>query len=1053
MPGGIISWWTRNPVAANLAMVVIIIAGIVAFIQINREIEPHVQAPGAQISVYWPGASPRDVEEQLVLRMEEAVADIQGLDDIWAVANEGSGILWVVAEVDVNTQSFLDEVKSEIDSISSFPDAAERPVIRQFRSTQEMMRVAVTGDVDIRTLNRTAELIRRDIGALSSIPSVGLFGNVNEEVSIEPSEEQLQRFGLSFSEVAAAIRASSLNRSAGRLRTEVGDVPVNTRKLADTQAEFENIVIRQTPDGGVVRVGDVATVRDGFEEVNLQARMNGKPAVLVQILSGPNMHVPQMSRDVRAYLEEARSTMPPGVELIIWDDAADVYNDRMKTIFMNFGTGLLLVLIVLVLFLRPIVAFWVAIGIAVAFAGGLAMLPLSGVSFNMISTFAFLLVIGVVVDDAIIVGEAIHSRTERGESGSTAAVHGTQLVLKPVIFAVLTTIIFFAPWMFFSGVTSQYTRAISLVVIWCLLFSLIEALWILPAHLAHLKPVTNPRGFMAFQKRLADSIVWFGRAVYRPFMAGAIRHRYITAAVFVGGMIISIGFAQAGWVKFNFMPEIQGDQVSIRVELPEGTPFSRSLEVLQQLENAEKRLLGRAEELGEKVVENWYTRVRENSSTAIVQLTEPSERQWSASEVADILREEVGEIPDAEDVSVDFTLNDTGPPLQFVLHAREIEDLRVASEELKTHLRSYPSVFAVVDDIEAASDELRIDLRPGAERFGVTLSDVSRQVSQCFFGEEVQRLPRDGQDVRVYVRCPKEDRQSLEQLNRLRIRTPDGRELPLSAVADLDFAPGVKFILRRDRQRAATIDVDLPSDEAADVRRDLEENFWAGFDARHPGVTRGFIGESQEQQRFMEEFVLFMIIAIGVAYVLVAIAFRSYAQPLLILLAAIPFCTMGGILGHFAMGYSLSLMSILGIIAAAGVAVNDNLVLIDYVNRLRAQGMGGARALVEAGTARFRPILLTSVTTFIGLVPLMLEQSIQAAWLIPVAIGLAFGVICALFVTLFFVPSLYAIGADIKRYVVYAAKGGELRVFGSSLEDQADQPDITDQLVDGTPAE
>lgn len=1050
----LISWWTRNGVAANLLMIAILVGGAVAYLRMDREIEPSVRFPGAAVTVVWPGASPQDVEEQLVVRIEEAVSSIEGIDQLWAEAHESVANVYIVARNGVDGQRFMDDIKSQIDSISTFPPAAEQPQIQQFRSRDEIVRIAVRGDVDERVLTRAAERVRRNVAALPGVAQVELFGARSEEVSIEVTDETLRRYGLTFDDVAQAVRGTSVNLSSGRVRTEIGDVPLTTRNLADSQEDFENIIIRQTTDGATIRVGDVAAVRDGFQDVNLLATVNGEPAILVQVMSGESMNLPLTSKEIHKYVDEHAGDLPDGVSMTIWNDQADVYNDRMRLIFTNALQGLILVMITLLLFLRPVIAFWVSAGIAVAFAGGLALLPLFGVSFNMISTFAFLLVIGVIVDDAIIVGESIHAQTERGESGLTAAVAGTQMVLKPVIFAVLTTMIFFAPWMFLSGGTSEFTRSISLVVIFCLTFSLVEALFILPAHLGHLKPLGEPKGLMALQNKIADSITWFSHTIYRPLMRAAVLRRGLTASIFVGGMILSIGLVSSGWVKFSFMPDIQDDQISVNVRLPEGTPYDRSLQVLRQIQDAERRLEDNANASGETIVENWYTRVRENDILALVKLTPQEDRTSSAEDVANALREEIGAVPDAEDVSVAFTVNNSGPPLEFLLHAHDLDELRDAAEDLKAQLRTYGGVFNVVDDIESATDEVRFSLKPGAETLGVTLADVSRQVRQGFYGEEVQRLPRDGQDVRVFVRYPTESRRSLDYLKQMRIRTADGREIPLATVAELSYAPGIKYILRRERQRAAIVSAEADDSLIGDIRSDLQENYWTGFEERHPDITRGSIGRAEGERQFMQEFLTLSLIALGVAYILTAIAFSSYAQPLLILLAAIPFCAMGGIIGHLVLGYTMSIFSILGIVAAAGVAVNDNLVLIDYVNRLRRTGMGGAKALVEAGVARFRPILLTSLTTFVGLMPLMMERSIQAKFLIPIGIGLAFGVAFALLVTLFFVPALYGLGADLERHVVGAWTGKRRRNFSSSLSGDDDvEEDAIDALSGAAPAE
>ena len=1033
--GEIVSWWAKNKVAANLLMVALLIAGTISFFRIDRELEPYVEFPGAQVSVVWLGAGPADIEEQIAVRLEEAVGRVKGVDRVWSVSQESVGTLFVIGEPTLDKDAFLAQIKREVDAIATFPAAVQKPQIRLFSNNRQVMRLALSGDVSERTLRRLGEKVRRDIALLSEVPAVQLFGVRNEEVSIEVSEDSLRQYGITFADVAAAIRGTSVNLSSGNVRTSVGDMQLRTRQLADTQADFEKIIVRQTPGGATIRVSDVATVIDGFSDENLLTTMNGKRAVLVNILSGPNMDVVAMSKQVKDYMKSAEKDLPPGVSMLLWEDASEAFSDRINTILWNFLTGLLLVVATLFLFLRPVVAFWVAIGICTAFAGGVAFLPMNEVSFSMISTFAFLLVIGVIVDDAIIVGEAIHRQNEHGIYGPQAAIFGAKMVIKPVIFAVLTTMIFFAPWMFLSGSMREFTRAISLVVILSLTFSLVESLLILPAHLSHLKPMKASGKIARFQEKLAGSIVNFAHKFYQPFMAWTVKNRYITASTFIAIGIISIGLMKYELVRFTFMPETESNEVNITVELPEGTPYSRSLEVLAQIQQAEAALAAEVNANEGKLIENWYTRARGTNVLALVKLVGAEERFMSAKATAERLRELIGEVPDAQKITVSYKNEGDDPPIQYVLNSTNTEDLQKAADELMAQLRSYHGVYNVTNDSQSASDEIRFKLKPGAETLGITINDVATQVRQGFYGVEVQRLPRDGQDVRVFVRYPKRDRESLDYLKNMRIRTKDGRELPLYSVADLSFEPGVTRILRRERQRAIIVSAEVVTERIEEVRTDMKNTFFDQFDENNPNVRRGNIGRAQGQAEFMSEILILSLIAIGVAYILVAIAFRSYGEPLLILLAAIPFCFTGAVLGHLVMGLNMTIFSFMGLMAAAGVAVNDNLVLIDYVHRLRDKGMGGARALVVAGVERFRPILLTSFTTFVGLLPLMMEKSIQAAFLIPVAVGLAFGVIFALFVTLFLVPSLYAIGADIRRYFIYLWTAQPMSWFGQSLKD------------------
>jgi multidrug efflux pump subunit AcrB len=1016
-------------------MIICFLGGLISYLQIEREGFPYVEFPGAQVQVTWLGASPQDIEEQIIVRLEEAMSDVSGIDQMFAFAGESGGSVTVIGKNNVSEDRLMRDIKRQVDAINTFPAAAERPQINLFRNREEVIRLAVSGDetVSERDLKRFAEKTRREVALLGAVPAVELFGVRGEEVSIEVSEDSLRQYGLTFGEVAQAIRGTSVNTSSGQVQTDVGNMQIRTRKQANTKEEFANIIVRQSSNGAVIRVGDIADVIDGFEEVNLLATVNGNRTILVQLMSGPSMDVVKMSDNTKAYLDRIKDDLPDGMSITVWEDAAESYRGRIATIAKNFFTGLILVCLTLVLFLRPIIAFWVSVGIATAFAGGLALLPLFGVSFNMISTFAFLLVIGVIVDDAIIVGEAIHFKTEEGDTGEAAAVNGANMVMKPVIFAVLTTMIFFAPWMYLSGGTSEFTRAISLVVILALFFSLVESLLILPAHLAHLKPVNPQSKIMRLQNRISESLMWVARKVYRPAITFALRRRYLTASIFSALMIITVGILSNGLVKSTFFPETESDQVEITVVMPEGTPYSRSLEVLKQIQIAEKKLEEEIKERDGALIENWYTRSRNNNILALVKLVPPETRSLTAKATAERLRELIGEVPDAENISVDYLDTNDGPPIQYVLNAKEFDDLEAAADDLMTQLRSYEGVFNVVNDMESASEEVQFDLKPGAEALGITTAEVARQVRQGFFGEEVQRLPRDGEDVRVYVRYPRSDRESLDFLGSIQIRTSDGRELPLAAVADLRFEKGTNRILRRERQRAIIVSAEVVSERIDEIRKELKDNFFDDFEVRHPRVQRGNIGRSEGEALFAKELMTFFLIAIGTAYFLVAVSFKSYSEPILILLAAIPFCFCGMIIGHLVMGVSMSLLSILGMFAAAGVAVNDNLVLLDYVHRLREKGMDGAQALIEAGTRRFRPILLTSLTTFVGLMPLLMERSIQAQWLIPIGISLAFGVLFALFVTLFFVPALYGIGADIRRFYISVFTGRQQARFNDGI--------------------
>jgi len=1015
---GLIAWWARNSVAANLVMVGIFVAGTIGFSRMEREMDPQVRFPGLQIEVSWPGAAPQEVEEQIVARIEEAVQDLDAVEWVRSSSSEGYGGVYILAEQQVDFTQFMNDVKIRIDAISSFPRDIEPPQVRQWINRDEFMRVAIHGDIGERKLKRLAETLRREAAQLPAVTVVQLFGTRKEEVSIEVSEEALRRYNLSFSQVADAIRNTSINQSAGSVRTEVGTYQLKVRSQADTAKEFNSIIVRETTDGGTIRVGDVATVLDGFEDNPILATLNGEPAVLLQIMSTEIMDIVTASESVREWIEKRQKSLPAGVTLTLWTDKAIDFKGRMKTIGSSAAMGLALVMLILLLTLRPIVAFWVAVGIATAYAGAFVLLPAVGVSLNMLSTFAFLLVLGIVVDDAIVVGEGIHSEAHRIGGGVNASIAGAQLVAKPVVFGVITTILAFLPWLFLGGSTSEFTRHITWVVILALGFSLVESLLILPSHLSSMKPRQNLKGFGKFQKSIADSIVHFAHNHYRKIGTWALDHRYLTSSIFIAVLIIGFGLFNTGWVKKSFMPDIESDEIIVNVVMPEGAPYSRALEILAQLQAAELAL---EEEVNQRtdgegvLIENWYTRSRRDSVLAIVKLAPPEVRDMTAKEASIRLRELMGDVPDAREVSVQYTQNNNGPGFELSIRHPDLDVLRIATADLESQLRTYETLYDVRNNLEGASEEIRLTMKPGTAKLGLTLADVNRQVRQAYFGEEVQRLPRNGQDVRVKVRYPLESRQSIESLKNFRVRTNDGRELPLLAVADLEYAPGIKRIQRWNGNRAARVSADLKENVREDIMKDLDENFFPEWEKRYPGIIRGSVGQAEGEKRFIEEVMGLYLIAFFAMYTMLAIAFRSYWQPILILIA-MPYAFVGAIFGHSLLGLTMAIFSYFGIAAAAGVVVNDNLVLMDYCNRLVAKGMDAREAIIEAGVVRFRPILLTSVTTIVGLTPMMLERSMQAAFLQPVVVALAFGVFFAFFVTLLMVPSLYAIGLDINEF-------------------------------------
>ncbi len=1050
---GMVSWFARNAVAANLLMVVAFIGGVLGFNSMEREMFPVVPVAGASVTMTWNGASPQDVEEQIITRIEEAVADIDGLDRITSVARESFAVVNIRGRDDIDMQVFIDEIKLRVDQINNLPQAAFQPQVQRWEQRDWYFGMAIHGDVDALTLKRVADDVRDDIAEISGGELAVLNATLPEEVSIEVSETALRQYNLSFSEVAQAIRQSSLNSSGGQIRSNVGDVSISSRALADTQEQFENIIVRQSNAQGTIRVGDVAEVIDGFIDADLDATFDNRPTAFVMVVQPDKMDIVTYANNFRDYIERANNPasgiLPDGMQIdILWDNSQP-FQARMKLISESALLGAVLVMLVLILFLRPIVAFWVTIGIITAFAGGIMLMPLFGVSWNVLSTFAVLLVIGVIVDDAIVVGENIHREVESGRrEGLDAAIVGTQLVLKPVVFGVITTIIAFAPWALLTGPTRAFTQQITFVVIASLVFSIIECMFILPAHLSHMKKEdkTKQNALARFQQRIADSLLWFAQYIYKPVLEFALRMRYATIVFFFIVFAFAIMLVGNRIVPFKFMPEIESDLVQVTIDMPDGTPFSRTLQVRDQLAagvtTAKSQLDAKWDSEINRVVGdydggvvNGASIVASNSQVrAWIGLVPPENRPelLSTREISETIRELVGPIQDAEEIEFDFTDNESDTGVRFALNHENLDRLREASAVVQEQLATYAAAYDIGDNLTAAADELRIELKPGAEALGVTLADVSRQVRQAYFGEEVQRLPRDGEDVRVMVRLPKSARTDLDSLDNLRIRTADGRELPLTQVAEFTYAPGINRILRRNRTRSVSVFAEIKGDGGrGQVMADMNVNFWPEFEKTFPDIERDAAGGFEEEQRFFNELNMLAVGAIVCMYIVLAIAFRSYAQPLL-LMTAIPFALTGAILGHAITGTSMAMFSIFGIAAAAGVVINDNLVLVDFVNRKREEGVGAVQALVDAGVSRFRPILLTSVTTFVGILPLIAERSMQAQFLKPMVISLGYAVAFAIFVSLLLVPTLYAVGVEVGRVFRWSWGGRPYRKIGES---------------------
>lgn len=1047
----LIAWFVKNPVAANLIMLSLIVAGILGYLKLEREFIPQVTVNGMTVNAVWQGASPRDVEEQLVVRIEEAVDGLDGIDYIESTAREGSGSVNIRTKLNVDYEKMMDQIKARVDGINNLPPDSFRPQVYRWDARADIMYLALHGDVDRLTLQRLATEVRLELTQLQGLQLTDQISKISEQVTIEVSEESLRRYNLTFGQVAQAISSSSVNLSAGTVQTSGGNLQLRARELANSKAEFESIIVRQAANGGIVRLGDIADVIDGFDNDKFSAKFKGETTAIFQVLSPDILDITTAGREIRKFEEEFNERLPEGLTFSIWFDGSEMFDSRMSLIGSNAFTGMILVLITLMLFLRPAVAVWVTVGIMAAFMGALAIAPYIGITLNMISLFAFLLVIGIVVDDAIVVGESVHFHVENGISGERGAIAGANMVVKPVYFAVITTIMMFIPFMLLTGPMNAITAQISLVVIAVLIFSLIEAFFILPAHLRHLKPLPSAEelktkrfgGLIRMQHKIAQSLVSFAQNQFRPIVAALIRFRYITVSVFVGLMVMALGLLFSGVAPVAMFPEVDGDMIIVDARFPEGTNFSRVDQVRQQIDDGIEQLNANVKSdfgIDDPLITAPGTVAEGRGVEAYLGLAPANKRsEISTKEISDKLEEYVGPIPDAYRVRYGFTEGGTGNGggLYYGISSSDPEALRVALLELKAHIESFDKVSRVWDSMESSAQEMQFTMKPGAQSLGITLADVTRQVREAFYGREVQRLPRNGEDVRVMVRYPEAARESIDSLKNLRIRSANGVEVPLYSVADVKFAPGIGRINRRDRKRLSYVGARVKGAPGivADIKAELDEEYFPQWERRNPLVRRLVVGDDMIEITMKNELTLAFWFIIAIMWGLLAIAFKSYAEPLLIMIA-IPFAMVGMIFGNVVTGVPFGLMSIFGFFAAAGVAVNDNLVLIDYVNRLRAKGVGAYQAMLDACVARFRPILLTSVTTFIGITPILFETSTQAEFLKPMVVALAFGVLFDFFLTLMLVPAMYGIGVDVRRYFRYIKTGEKQPKLGSTYDPQ-----------------
>ncbi|MCK4293834.1 MAG: efflux RND transporter permease subunit [Planctomycetes bacterium] len=1022
-------------------MFLIIAAGLLAIFSAKMEVFPEFSLDMINIAVPYRGASPADVEEGVCLRVEEAIGAVDGVKRITSTAAEAVGSTLVEVEEYANPTDVLDDIKAKIDTIITFPQESEKPIISELKSRHKVITVVVFGDVSEKTLKELADQIRDDLTAMDNISQVSIAGVRPYEISIEVSEENLRRYNLSFEKVSRAVRNSSLDIPAGSVKTSGGEILVRTKGQRYYGPEFEKIIVLTRNDGTRVRLGEIATVRDDFEDVDLYAKFDGKRAASVRVSRTGEEDALDIAKTVKRYISGKKGELPEGISIALWEDDSKVLNSRMNLLKRNGYIGLVLVFLCLTLFLNLRLAFWTTMGIPISFLGAFYLIPFFDVSINMISLFAFIMSLGLVVDDAIVVGENIFAYRQQGMERTAAAIKGAKEMAMPVTLAVLTTMFAFVPLAYTTGIMGKILRVLPIVVISVLLVSLVEALLILPAHLSGRK--SSRTGII---RRFTDKInYWTEKGLYRfvngpfaRFVTRAIRRRYVTLATGVAIFLITVGFVAGGYIKFVFFDTIEADNMIAMLTMPQGTPVEQTRQIIEGIEKSAFDVIAEFDsERRDKpsLMKHIATTVgahptlthggpvqvdagaagRSHLAEVNVELLGSEERDVSSVVLGNRWREAVGEIAGVSSLTFISEWVSTGNPIEVELSHEDFGNLLKAVEDLKGILRQYTGVEDIADSFEAGKTELKLKLKDTGRTLGLTLSDLAGQVRQGFYGEEVQRIQRGRDDIRVMVRYPQSERRSLADVENMRIRLPDGTQIPFRTVAEVQYGQGYATIRRVDRRRVVSVsaDVDEAKANAGDINAELNAKALPGLMRKYQGLQYRFAGEQRERNESLGSLKKNFAIAMLAIYALLAVQFRSYAQPIIVM-SAIPFGVVGATIGHLVMGFNLGILSMFGIVALSGVVVNDSLIMIDLINRERKSGVELGQVLRDCATRRFRPIMLTTLTTFFGLAPMLLERSLQARFLIPMAISLAFGVLFATCITLLLVPSLYMILEDIK---------------------------------------
>ena len=1022
MYGKIIRWFAHNAVAANLLMVGILIAGVLAIrTSIPLEIFPPIRFDAIQVTTFLPGATPEDVEKGVTVKIEEAIHDLEGIKELTSRSSESVSSVSAKVASGYDKKKLLENIKLRVDGLSTLPENAERPNIQEAEFLLEVMNVVVSGDLPREQLLTTTEIVRNEMLQLDGVSQVRFLDKPSLELSIEITPDVLQAYDLSMAEIAATINDHLVDISAGNLKTPSGNILVRTNGQGYTVDDFAAVPIIRSPQSSPILLGQIATIHDGFEELDLTTLFNGSPSMSLSVYRRGTESAVSSAKSVRDYIADKQNTLPIGINLNYWRDSSVIVESRLKTLTNSAIQGGLLVMILLSLFLRPAVAFWVCLGIPVSFMGAIALMPSLGVTFNMISLFGFILVLGIVVDDAIVTGENIFKHLRNGEDPLNAAINGTEEVAIPVTFGVLTTVVAFTPLLLVEGSAGELFKNIPLITIPVLLFSLVESKLILPSHMRHVKTRSRDAKKGIFSRWQQNFSLGFENAIlkfYRPMLHLCLRNKLITLIGALGFSIIIFSALINGWIKFVFFPDVDDEAVIATITMPSTAGFFETNKQVEHLVTAAKELQEqyRNPETGESVIEYVVSfagvtlegQLKSNTGLVAFEVQAPEIRgDIPTSQLAEEWRAKIGVIPGAEKLSIQSKIADAGRPIAIQFRGDDPEQLSSIAEELKTYWQQFPGLFDIQDSLTDTKEEIRVVLKKQAHNLGLTERDVASQLRNNIFGLEVQKFIRGRDEVTVRLRYPQEYRSTPEDLQTLPIQLTNRSTIQLSEVAQLKtgLSPTAYNHFNRSRTFTVSADLDKKSVDIEAVKRDtisfLEDKL-----ANYPTISYSLEGEAKQQEEAFGSLWVGILAVLLIIYALLAIPFRSYWQPLIVM-SIIPLGFVGAILGHLFMGIGLSLLSFMGMLALTGVVVNDSLVLVDYVNRQRRKGADIMSAVLTAGAARFRPVILTSMTTFAGLTPILAEKSTQAQFLKPMAVSLAFGILFATLITLVIVPVNY----------------------------------------------